>query len=113
MLQIKKLTGGLLSSNSYVLFEDSNTDCWAIDIGDYSVIKDFTDSQKLKLQGAFLTHTHFDHIAGLNDFVNDNPYCRIFLSVFGKDALYSAKKIFHTIMQISLNLSVILVWSDF
>ena len=49
------------------------------------------DSFKSLQKYIFLTHAHFDHIYGLNDLFNYNPYIRIYTCEEGKKGLYSDK----------------------
>lgn len=93
MLQVKKIVGNLLSSNMYILFEDGISDCWLIDIGDISAIeKELANGWNVK--GVFLTHSHFDHMAGINGLCKMFPDCKVYTSEYGREALYSDKKNF-------------------
>lgn len=93
MLQVKKIVGKLLSSNMYILFEDGIPDCWLIDIGDFSAIeKELANGWNVK--GVFLTHSHFDHMAGINGLCKIFPDCKVYTSEYGREALYSDKKNF-------------------
>lgn len=93
MLQVKKIVGNLLSSNMYILFEDGISDCWLIDIGDFFAVKnELSDGWNVK--GVFLTHSHFDHIAGINDLSAKFPDSKVYTSEYGKEGIYSNKKNF-------------------
>lgn len=93
MVQVKKIVGKLLSSNMYILFEDGVSDCWLIDIGDFSAIeKELANGWNVK--GVFLTHSHFDHMAGINGLCKMFPDCKVYTSEYGRGALYSDKKNF-------------------
>lgn len=93
MLQVKKIVGKLLSSNTYLLYEEGIADCYLIDIGDSSAIaEELPDGMNVK--GVFLTHSHFDHMAGINDLCQMFPKCKVYTSEYGKEALYSDKKNF-------------------
>lgn len=93
MPQVIKVTGEVLASNMYILFEEGTTDCWVIDIGDYKSLE-----SKLPLsanvRGLFLTHGHFDHIADINLFHDAFPESLIYTSEYGKEQLYSDRKNF-------------------
>jgi len=54
-----------------------------VDIGDYAEIKEHFLEQ-YSLQGVFLTHTHFDHIYGLNELLEDYPDVPVYTNAFGK-----------------------------
>ena len=91
MLKVDKVVGRLLSSNMYILFNESTTNCWIVDVGDYASLAN-TLPKDCKIIGVFLTHSHFDHIAGLNDLLGDYPDCMVYTSEYGAASLYSAKK---------------------
>ena len=44
-----------------------------------------------KIKGVFLTHTHFDHIYGLNKLIEYFPNCVIYTNKQGKEGLFSDK----------------------
>lgn len=93
MLQVKKIVGKLLSSNMYFLYEEGIADCYLIDIGDSSALaEELPDG--MNVEGVFLTHSHFDHMAGINGLCQMFPECKVYTSEYGKEALYSDKKNF-------------------
>lgn len=93
MLQVKKIVGKLLSSNMYLLYEEGIADCYLIDIGDSSALaEELPDGMNVK--GVFLTHSHFDHMAGINGLSQLYPECKVYTSEYCKEALYSDKKNF-------------------
>lgn len=91
MLKVTKVIGSILSSNMYIMFEEGNNDCWLVDIGDFKALVKLLP-QDYNVKGVFLTHGHFDHIAGINDLLRRYPKCSIYTSEYGKEMLYSAKK---------------------
>lgn len=93
MLNVRKIIGRVLSSNIYLLFKEGQTDGYLVDIGDSEVVfKELLDS--FNVRGVFLTHTHFDHIVGINELVSQFPDCRVYTSAYGKEALSNDKKNF-------------------
>lgn len=93
MLQVKKVVGSILSSNMYILFEEGSSNCWIVDIGDFHALKEALP-KSIRIKGLFLTHGHFDHIADINLFHSQYPESRIYVSEYGKEQLFSAKKNF-------------------
>ena len=91
MLQVKKIVGKLLSSNMYLLYEEGIADCYLIDIGDSSALaEELPDVMNVK--GVFLTHSHFDHMAGINGLCQMFPECKVYTSEYGKDGGFCDRK---------------------
>lgn len=85
MLKVKKIINDAPSSNMYVLFEEGQNNAFLIDVSDVKVL--FNELPKdLNIRGIFLTHTHFDHIAGINELVSRFPGCSIYTSKYGEEA---------------------------
>lgn len=81
-----------LSSNSFVLWNEPNGDCWIIDPGDVEPIRTIVNQYNLRPEGILLTHYHFDHIYGINNvrqFYNEN--LPIFCGSITRDGLLNAK----------------------
>lgn len=87
MLQVKQIVNSIFTSNTYVVFDDEYDYCWIVDIGDYQRVTQELPSG-IRIQGLFLTHTHFDHTYGINSLHNHHPECKVFTSEFGEKALY-------------------------
>ena len=85
MVQVAFHVNSVFSSISYVVTENRNKDCWLIDVGDYLGIRLLLKEYVLK--GVLLTHTHFDHIYGLNKLLEDFPAIDIYTNDFGSVAL--------------------------
>ena len=86
--QIVNLT---FASNTYILSSEHYDNFWLIDCGDIKPVTSWSDLHKKKLSGVFITHTHFDHIYGLNEIVSLFPSCKVFTSDMGSKGLYSDK----------------------
>ena len=66
-MEIIKLVTGLLDENCYILKDNGN--CLIVDPGDdYQDIKDKVGDDKLL--GILITHSHFDHIGALRNFLS-------------------------------------------
>lgn len=89
-MQVTRITNTFYSSNTFVLSENDSPFVWLVDCGDYvSQIKPFLNGRTIK--GILLTHTHSDHIYGLNDLLRDYPDVQICSNEFGKKALRDAR----------------------
>lgn len=93
MLQVKRIVNNIFTSNTYILFDDDYDYCWLVDIGDFQKVADALPP-KVEIKGVFLTHTHFDHIYGLNILHESHPECRVYTTEYGKKALCDDKKNF-------------------
>ena len=88
-----RVVNRIFSSNTYLLHEEGSLDYWLVDIGDVDpVLALLSDKANAQVRGVFLTHSHFDHIYGINDLCSRYPECVVYASDFGKEALYDAKK---------------------
>ena len=65
-MEIKKVVTGALDENCYVLIKNGN--CLVVDPGaDYNSIKEVIGDNKVL--GVLITHSHFDHIGALRNFL--------------------------------------------
>ncbi len=65
-MEIKKIVTGVLDENCYVLIK--NNTCLIVDPGDdYAKIK--AEIKDSKVLGVLITHSHFDHIGALRNFL--------------------------------------------
>lgn len=88
MLSVQEIRNRQFSSSSYLLSDEKYNYCWAIDIGEFAPLLEQIPIGK-NIRGVFLTHGHFDHIAGINDLVGMYPECRVYTSSFGEKMLRS------------------------
>jgi glyoxylase-like metal-dependent hydrolase (beta-lactamase superfamily II) len=89
-MHVKQFLSPEFGSNTYLVSDDSGLINWLIDAGNVA------DALSSLLPGAviqklFLTHSHFDHILQVNDFVKNFPSATIYTSLEGKKGLYSDK----------------------
>ena len=82
-IAMRRFVGSLFSANSYFL--DVEERGWFVDAVDLSVFEGET------VQGVFVTHSHFDHIYGLNGLLERFPSMVVYTSAHGKEGLYSDK----------------------
>lgn len=93
MLEVRRIVNNIFTSNTYLLFDVNYSYCWLIDIGDFDRVADAIP-EEVQVRGVFLTHTHFDHVYGINALHRAYPECRVYTAEYGKVALYDEKKNF-------------------
>ena len=79
-MKIETIHNVILQSYSYVLYEDGVKDCYLIDCGEVEPIKRFLHANGKDLKGILLTHSHYDHIYGINEILNLYPDVIIYAS---------------------------------
>lgn len=91
-LNVFTIVNSLYCSNTYILSSSSDVDngVWTVDLGDTDWLTDCL-AENVVLRGILLTHTHYDHIYGINDALRLFPDIRIITTEFGKQALCSPK----------------------
>lgn len=89
-MQVTRLVNTFYTSNTYVLSCEGSPYVWLVDCGDYaSQVRPLLQSRYVR--GVLLTHTHSDHIYGLEEVLKDFPEVKIFTNDFGKVALGDSK----------------------
>ncbi|MGI5848085.1 MAG: MBL fold metallo-hydrolase [Candidatus Cryptobacteroides sp.] len=71
----------------YLLEDDVSDKVWLVDIG--TTILPIPKGKKVA--GVFITHTHIDHIQGVNALLERYPDCVLYTSEEGKRGLYDDK----------------------
>ena len=66
-MRIEKITCGIIDNNNYILIKGNN--CLIVDLSDFSAIDKYIESSTLNVVGILLTHTHWDHLFGVEEFV--------------------------------------------
>lgn len=89
-LTIRQVVNSVYNSNSYILShsDGEGKEVWIIDMGDTDRIIEALPSGAI-VKGVFLTHTHYDHIYGLNAFIAQYPHIHLYTNAAGKKALLS------------------------
>ena len=88
-VQITRIINSIFTSNTFVLTDDNFQYCWLVDVGDIEPIWEVVEEREVK--GVFITHTHYDHIYGINHLVKRFPDCIVYTSQYGKEGLFSNK----------------------
>ena len=90
-MNIYCIKNSIFNSATYLISLNPSNNAFVIDCGDMQPISDFIEQNHLNLKGIFLTHSHFDHIYGLNDLAQDYPNCKVYTSYYGIDGLRDPK----------------------
>lgn len=70
MYEVKKISAGILPTNTYVLYDSQTKCCVVVDPAfDGDKITKFIDEKGLKPVAVLLTHGHFDHCGGAKPIV--------------------------------------------
>lgn len=89
-VRVETIVNSVFSSNTYLINSDESCESWLVDCGDMDkVMKLLPDGNRIR--GLFLTHTHFDHIYGINELARLFPECLIYTSEYGATAIRSSK----------------------
>lgn len=87
-MKLIKFKNSILNSATYLLYEEKNNEVWLIDCGDIEPITSFINTHHANINSVFLTHTHYDHIYGLNSLYSQFPHISIYTNKEGIKALY-------------------------
>ncbi len=78
----------IYTSNIYKINIGDNV--WFVDMGNAKLaIESLSVNEKVR--GVLITHAHYDHIYGINEFCETFPECLVFASEYAKDGLFSDK----------------------
>ena len=93
MIDIIKFINSRFSSNTYIISHSKYNNIWVVDPGDTRYIFDWmSKNKKTVITGILLTHTHFDHIYGINEIVGNFPSCVVFVAnEYGLESLKNPK----------------------
>lgn len=79
------------TSNTYILSQENDSNVWIIDPGDSDFILKWILKENKTIQGLLVTHSHIDHIYGINkirEYFSDIP---VYLSKEGKKGVLSSR----------------------
>ena len=90
MVKVEYITNQFFNSRTYVLSEKTSDKIWLVDCGDVdNALKTFAIGKEVT--GVLLTHTHADHLYGLNRLLEFFPDTKIFTNAFGAEALSDSR----------------------
>lgn len=93
MIHCHRIVNSLFNSNTYIIYFDNIQDAYLIDCGDFDKVKEWLECNKKQLKSIFVTHSHFDHIYGINDALKLYPQTTIYLSQKGGKEIISNPKL--------------------
>lgn len=89
---VKRFVNTVFNSNTYLLYKLEERKAWVIDPGSNpNELIAWLCANEKQLGGILLTHTHFDHIYGLNDMQEKFPEAKIYASIFAINGMISSK----------------------
>lgn len=91
MVHIQEIVNSLFTSKTYIIHRDGNENAWLVDIGDIEPVVSYLSEKNLRPEGVFLTHGHFDHLYGINNFIEKYPNCKVYATPFCIECLASPK----------------------
>ena len=86
MVRVEYITNQFFNSRTYVLSTDSSEDVWLVDCGDVEQALERLAKGK-RVKGVLITHTHADHIYGINRLLELFPEAAVYTNPFGQGAL--------------------------
>ncbi len=94
MIQHTCFVNATFTSNTFILSQKDEDAVWIVDPGDVKPIWVWMNTHtKTAVAGILLTHTHFDHIYGVNDILEKFPECIVYVAnEYGKEGLSNTKQ---------------------
>jgi len=87
-LIVEQIPNVIYTSNTYKIVIDKSV--WLVDIGNAKPVID-TLKRDEQVQGVFITHSHYDHIHGINALAELFPNCIFYASAETLKGLYDVK----------------------
>jgi glyoxylase-like metal-dependent hydrolase (beta-lactamase superfamily II) len=94
MVECIRFVNSRFTSNTYILSIESDSNVWVIDPGDTGPLFSWMkENGKAGVNGILLTHSHFDHIYGICEVLEEYPKATIYVAnEEGKNILFDSKK---------------------
>lgn len=94
VMQITQIDNSIMNSVTYVLYKEGVDYCVLIDCGFSEDLIPTLEKLGKRVKAVFLTHTHYDHIYGLNMLFERFPDAWVYTNEEGREALIDIKKNF-------------------
>ena len=91
LMIIHRIVNFVFNSCTYVVHGEESRQAMIVDCGDVEPITDYLTEHRLVLSHILLTHSHFDHIYGLNAIIQQFSSVKIITNKFGLEGLRSPK----------------------
>lgn len=88
-MKVKRIVNSFYTSNTFIISDVDSDYVWLVDCGDYWQVREILNGRSVR--GVLLTHTHVDHIYGLNELLSDFSDAIIYTNEFGVMALSNPK----------------------
>ena len=85
-MEVKSIINSVFTSVTYCLSEPGFDGIWLVDCGDVGKL-----DPSIPVAGVLLTHTHFDHIYGINALLKRCPDVKVYTNSFGEKALLNPR----------------------
>lgn len=93
-MQISQIVNSIMNSITYILSSEGVDYCFLIDCGFSETLIPMLKNNGKRVNAVFLTHTHYDHIYGLNLLLEHYPDALVYTNEEGRNALTDTKKNF-------------------
>lgn len=89
-MTIEYIVNRIFTSRTYILSKGGDNRIWLVDCGDIDRVFEMYPDKII--EGVLLTHTHSDHIYGLNQLIEEYPQVMLFTNEYGYEALISPQR---------------------
>jgi len=90
-MNVVRFENSILKSNTYIVYFEKSEFVFIVDPGDGEPILNWVKNNNKSVKGILITHSHFDHIYGVNDLSNNFPGIKIYSSIHALEGMLSAK----------------------
>ena len=66
-MRVESVTCGIINNKNYFIIDGD--ECLVVDISDFAAVDKFIQENNLKVKGVLLTHSHWDHLMGVEEFL--------------------------------------------